>query len=261
MFTLLRKLRKSVFSDQSLRKYVLYAFGEVMLVVLGILLALQINNANERKKERALEKEYMVSILHDLSKDRIALEKNVEFGIYPVNYNDSLFAELQKRPLKGREKRIYHFLLIYTNGLQFSYHDRTISQLRNSGGFGLIRNQSVSDGILDYDIHMRESIATAEGRLGTYLINNDIRLNHGLYELYKVQHLKDQAMEYKDDIDRIPYPNDLKLLSYDEYDIQMVLNSMSSIRPDDENKHVRAVQGLEMNVNLDALIRSEYHLP
>ena len=65
------------------------------------------------------------------------------------------FLELQRKPIQGREKRIYHFLLLYTNEIEIYYHDRTISQLRNSGGFGLIQNQRISDAVLDYDVHMR----------------------------------------------------------------------------------------------------------
>ncbi|MEQ8219203.1 MAG: DUF6090 family protein [Arenibacter sp.] len=239
-------------------KYLKYAIGEIVLVVIGILIALSINNWNVEKKEAEVEKQYMISLLSDLAKDRSNLISNVEFGPIPVIYNDSLFSELQKRPLQGREKRIYHFLLLYTNGILITYHDRTISQLRNSGGFGLIHKQEISDAVLDYDVYMRESIRFNESSRSNHLINSDILLNHQMYEIYRVEHLKDSAIVHKQEMNKVAYPNDLKLLSYDDFDIKIALNSMSSVRTIDEYNYQRAVQALDMNMKLDSLIRREY---
>ncbi len=258
MLTVLRRIRRSLIDSGATRKYLMYAIGEILLVMIGILLALQINNWNEKKKEAEIEKQYMISLLSDLAKDKIDLKNNVEFGPIPVMYNDSLFAELKKRPLQGHEKRIYHFLLLFTNGIQISYHDRTISQLKNSGGFGLIDDQNISDAILDYDIYMRESKEFNESSRSNHHINNDILLNNKMYELYKVVHLKDSAIAHKDEMNSVAYPDDLKLLSYDDFDIKIALNSMASVRTVDENNYQRAVKALNMNVKLDSLIRAEY---
>jgi len=260
MIKFFRHIRQNMIQQNKVSKYVLYAIGEIVLVVIGILIALQINNWNEEKKEAEIEKQYMISLLSDLAKDRSDLINNVEFGPIPVIYNDSLFSELQKRPLQGREKRIYHFFLLYTNGILISYHDRTISQLRNSGGFGLIDKPEISDAVLDYDVFMRESIRFSESSRSNHFINNDILLNDKMYELYRVEHLKDSAIVHKEDMNKVAYPNDLKLLSYDDLDIKITLNSMSKVRTVDENNYNRAVQALDMNMKLDSLIRSEYLL-
>jgi hypothetical protein len=258
MIKFFRKIRYDLMEKNKTGKYLKYAIGEIILVVIGILIALSINNWNEEKKEAKVEKQYMISLLSDLAKDRSDLISNVEFGPVPVIYNDSLFSELQKRPLQGREKRIYHLFLLYTNGILISYHDRTISQLRNSGGFGLIDKQEISDAVLDYDVRMRESIRFIESSRSNHLINNDILLNSQMYELYRVEHLNDSAIVYKEDMNKVAYPNDLKLLSYDDLDIKIILNSMSKVRTIDENNYKRAVQALDMNMKLDSLIRREY---
>ena len=52
MLTFFRKLRKSLMDSGSAKKYTLYAIGEIALVVVGILIALQINNYNENRKNR-----------------------------------------------------------------------------------------------------------------------------------------------------------------------------------------------------------------
>lgn len=243
-----------------MRRYLLYAIGEVALVMIGILLALQVNNWNENRKATEIEIQYMRNLLIDLAKDRLVLENNIDFGPIPVIYNDSLYYELQKRPLQGHEKRIYHFLLLYTNGIDIIYHDRIISELRNSGGFGLIRNQKISDAILDYDIYMRETRRYIESSRIVELINHEIQHHHRVFEMHKVAHLKKKAIELRTQMDKINYPDNLKLLSYDEMDIQVLLNSLSSVREIDDNNYTRSVEALSMNQKLDALIRTEYKL-
>lgn len=49
MIKFFRKIRKSLFEKGNFRKYSLYAIGEIILVVIGILIALQLNNLNEKR--------------------------------------------------------------------------------------------------------------------------------------------------------------------------------------------------------------------
>ena len=70
MLTFLRKLRKSLIESGSTRKYLLYGMGEIALVVIGILIALQINNWNEGRKAKDFERE----ILRDIND---GLEMNI----------------------------------------------------------------------------------------------------------------------------------------------------------------------------------------
>jgi hypothetical protein len=55
-----------LFESGSAQKYTLYAIGEIALVVIGILIALQINNWNEWRKERIIEKEMLTQLLVEL---------------------------------------------------------------------------------------------------------------------------------------------------------------------------------------------------
>ena len=65
MLTFFRRIRKGLLGSGATSKYLLYAIGEVALVVVGILIALQINNWNEGKKESLLEQQYLVRISND----------------------------------------------------------------------------------------------------------------------------------------------------------------------------------------------------
>jgi len=66
MLSLFRNIRKIILSDGKGRKYVWYAFGEVLLLVIGILIALQINNWNENRLDRKQEYQYLVRLREDL---------------------------------------------------------------------------------------------------------------------------------------------------------------------------------------------------
>jgi len=73
MFSFLRRTRKKLLMKNDSRKYIGYAVGEIVLVVIGILIALGIDGWNEDRKERMLEQEILVQIRENLNKDRKAL--------------------------------------------------------------------------------------------------------------------------------------------------------------------------------------------
>lgn len=66
MLKFFRQIRQRLLTDNKFSKYLLYAFGEVLLVVLGILIALQVNNWNEQRLERVEETEVLKSVRKDL---------------------------------------------------------------------------------------------------------------------------------------------------------------------------------------------------
>jgi hypothetical protein len=64
--------------DNKIIKYLLYAIGEIVLVVIGILIALSINNSNELKKTRIAEKVYLKEIKSDLIQDTLFLSQVIK---------------------------------------------------------------------------------------------------------------------------------------------------------------------------------------
>lgn len=74
MLFLLRRLKHDVFMSDQFRKYLGYAIGELLLVVVGILVALQIDNWNEDRKERATLQSYLESIARNMREDLAELE-------------------------------------------------------------------------------------------------------------------------------------------------------------------------------------------
>lgn len=77
MIKFFRHIRKSLLEQNKMGKYFKYAFGEIILVVIGILIALQINNWNEQHKKERLKNEYVVSLINDYTKDTIQINKRL----------------------------------------------------------------------------------------------------------------------------------------------------------------------------------------
>ncbi len=70
MIKFFRHIRKNLLMENKTSKYFKYAIGEIVLVVIGILIALQINNWNEQRKQNTAEKEFIQGIKNDLIQDK-----------------------------------------------------------------------------------------------------------------------------------------------------------------------------------------------
>ncbi len=72
-----KKMRNALIKEGKLGKYLLYAIGEIFLVVAGILIALQVNNYNLEQQEKLIEHNYFLTIKHQLSADKKRLEAEI----------------------------------------------------------------------------------------------------------------------------------------------------------------------------------------
>lgn len=95
MIPLFRKIRKQLADDNKPLKYFRYAIGEIVLVVVGILIALSINNWNQERKIRLVQVEYLNNIKDDLIADTLSLRQvekqragwELKLGNYYEYYN------------------------------------------------------------------------------------------------------------------------------------------------------------------------------
>ncbi len=70
MIKIFRKIRQNLLSEGKTAKYLKYAIGEIILVVIGILIALQLNEWNDHRKQIKLEEEYYCRLLDDIQLDK-----------------------------------------------------------------------------------------------------------------------------------------------------------------------------------------------
>jgi sensor domain CHASE-containing protein len=113
MIPLFRKMRHRLIEDYKFSKYLLYAIGEIILVVIGILIALQINNWNEHRKLQKEEVQFLLEM-------RSNLEVTLNNFKNDTLYNLSTIGEFEKIERYITED------LPYNNEL-----DKSFSRLRN----------------------------------------------------------------------------------------------------------------------------------
>ena len=101
MIKFFRKIRQKLAYENNVTKYLRYAIGEILLVVIGILIALQINNWNEQRKQNIAEKEFIQGIKNDLKQDKefinLVLNRIIpKVNAYNILNSDSLKLSLDK---------------------------------------------------------------------------------------------------------------------------------------------------------------------
>jgi len=172
MIKFFRKIRQRLLTENKFSKYLIYAIGEIVLVVIGILFALQINNWNETKLERKVEKEYIVSLIEDLKTDSTRLSYLVKWFETAELQLDTVLKMYHKIAI-GYNDTLRRNLPAVINFPDFTYTDRTMQQLKNSGSMRYIVNKKVSNGILDYDIKVKHLLTSYIPDLTFYYENSN----------------------------------------------------------------------------------------
>ena len=80
MLRFFRTLRQRLLTENKFSKYLLYAIGEILLVVIGILIALQVNNWNEERNRTNTEIEYLKRLRSDLANDTAYYHRRIKYS-------------------------------------------------------------------------------------------------------------------------------------------------------------------------------------
>jgi hypothetical protein len=110
MIPLFRKIRKKMADDNRPLKYMRYAIGEIILVVIGILIALQINNWNENRKNRITEADYYCRILDDFKLNEKLINETSILTTNKIKLCKELMLDLNKIP-NDRSKILNKFVV------------------------------------------------------------------------------------------------------------------------------------------------------
>lgn len=100
MIKFFRKIRFTLMESGKTGRYFKYAVGEIILVVIGILIALQINNWNENTKKNKLKTSYISSLIDDYTKDTIQLNKSIAYNKLALQELDSIVETFSSDTLK-----------------------------------------------------------------------------------------------------------------------------------------------------------------
>ena len=155
-------------------KYFRYAIGEILLVVVGILIALQINNANTHRKEIQTLHGYLKNIKNNVQSDKKQIEDMIAF-------RDSIKVYSQKIvELSQQDEILLKDFLLITNDKYNIFYDFYLEinpsgfeALKNSGYLGMLQGSKIETLINDYYL-LYNTVTRQEKSLNDFIENMEV---------------------------------------------------------------------------------------
>ena len=124
-------------------RYLKYAFGEIVLVVIGILIALQINNWNESRKESNYEQKFLNELKSDFLYNKEELSSNIKQASDLANNGDSLIAILSLTKKDVDLIKVFNYTKRLHGYSTFDPSNGALNNLISSGNLNIIKNDSL----------------------------------------------------------------------------------------------------------------------
>lgn len=143
---LFQKIRKTLIKEKNLKRYLLYAVGEILLVMIGISLAFQVNNWNDNRIKRSAELKYYENIRAQIKGDKKLIEEQIEFN---NQYQAQYAYAAQIIEINDRTK-MDTLGLIVRNLTQYSDFDRQgniYETMVNGGEIKILHNNGIVNGV------------------------------------------------------------------------------------------------------------------
>jgi len=147
---LFRSLRQSMIKEGSLKRYLIYAIGEILLVMIGISLAFQVSNWDDNRIKKIAETRYYESL-------RAQIEEDSEIILEQIHFNNRYLAEFKyiNEIIENNDRGKLDTLgLLVRNLTQYSDFDRQgniYETMVNSGQINLLQNDKIVNGIRELE--------------------------------------------------------------------------------------------------------------
>ncbi|GAA4279985.1 DUF6090 family protein [Gaetbulibacter aestuarii] len=197
MMKFFRKIRQNLISQGKVVNYVKYAIGEIALVVIGILIALQVNNWNENKKNVIQAKKHLETVKLNLEDDMQQAKRLLSETQTTIDYSNDFLDQFKTLKPVDNNVQMYLIYLMFERNLEIN--ESGINALLNSNGMSFI-DDSLQAKLLNYYRYI-EQLKSRELNA-----NTEIKT---MYEPYVKEHFywiynktnpwHRQAAYYKDD--------------------------------------------------------------
>lgn len=151
MIKFFRKIRHRLLSENKVSKYLLYALGEIVLVVIGILIALEINNWNENRKQLQQEKETIASLKLEFEKNLNQLEDNLISIQAFINAGNMLLDHTGPDYEFGSLKQVDSLLGMTPRMSVWDPSLYTLENIKNSGKLSNLSNENLKILLIEWD--------------------------------------------------------------------------------------------------------------
>ena len=135
------KIRQNLLSEGKTTKYFKYAIGEIILVVIGILIALSINNWNENRKERAQEQELLLQLQSEYQSNLEQLDEKTQIREQTISASLKLIHYIDHPEISNKDSIIKHIALTCVNPT----FDPIVNDINSSGRIQLLQNVNLKE--------------------------------------------------------------------------------------------------------------------
>lgn len=150
MIKFFRKIRQNLLSEGKIGKYFKYAIGEIILVVIGILIALQINTWKENNTNKQIETTYLKGILNNLDKDIISLKRLNEKGIRQVESFTTLLRAFSNSSYDVNSKMFLKAIYESQPSFVFLGNSVVFQDMKSSGKINYIKSDVLRFELLEF---------------------------------------------------------------------------------------------------------------
>ena len=144
MINLLRRIRRNTMTENKPDLYLIYAIGEVVLVVVGILIALQIDNWNENKRIRNIEQQYLLALKEEFNYNKIELARvinlNTKYTDYALKISDHTGPEYPEISEKEFEDLS---MGAFSAEIHYNPNQGVLDEVISSGKLGIFDNDEL----------------------------------------------------------------------------------------------------------------------
>lgn len=137
-------------SENKTGKYFKYAIGEIILVVIGILIALQINNWNQNRINTTKEHEYLIGIKNDLEKQIQLFKGRDQLFSYVINKGESILVDFSEKGNLIDIDSLNTKLSLMMYAITYPTVNTTFTELNSTGQLNLIKEKSLRSSIIKY---------------------------------------------------------------------------------------------------------------
>jgi len=156
MIKFFRKIRYDLIENHKTGKYFKYAIGEIVLVVIGILIALQINNWNENRKNKITEADYYCRILDDFLINEKLIDETIEITSYKVDVCKQIIVDLNTFP-NNKSKILNNFLIGIRQNV-FVPSMVAFKDLSSSGNLHLLKDIELKNRLIEHSTYLDNTL-------------------------------------------------------------------------------------------------------
>lgn len=157
MIPFFRNLRQRLFTEKNFSRYFFYALGEIILVVIGILIALQVNTWNENRKDLRITRSLLENLQEDVNEDLENL-KSLKGLLEQRRKHAGFVLEALKHPGQIPDTTQLVIALTRTGWiLNYTPTFATYKEILNSGRLSLIQSTELKKALADYQSQVEDN--------------------------------------------------------------------------------------------------------